>query len=1778
MHVAEIKGNMTNWNDIIQALTDAGNSNNITSVVRRLVLAANVYNIWSESNRRIDEKRSGEEVFKSIIDVVKNKPFGLVVKDKIRIKSMHVAEIKGNMTNWNDIIQALIYDGNSNNISIVVRRLVLAANVYNIWSERNRIIDEKRSGEEVFKSIIDVTILSFTCSSILEESINSGFARFNTIITSLKALDEGFSNKNYVRKFFRALHPKWRAKVTTIEESKDLSSLALDELIGNLKATKRRKEVIPTKVRRKERVIENVLDAVIQIISFVIVQNLLATKIKRPLLEVLGAIARMKPRTKLTMRLVSWLNRQMRCGDPNHIIGECPKPPKDKNQRAFVEGSWSDSSEENDEKVNNETCLVAQASCEEVIKSGATLLKTQVMEGVTTVMPITTVEEKAQRRLEVKAKSTLMMGIPNEHQLKFNFIKDAKQLLEAVEKRFGGNAATKKTQRNLLKQQYENFIASSLEMLDQTFDRLQKLVSQLELLGENTNGTVNPAQAVNTARVSTASTQVNGAYSTNIDNLGDVVICSFFASQPTSPQLVHEDLEQIYPDDMDEMDLRWQMAILTMRARMFEENRKEAYHEFANKPVAENNKYIEEEPKGNLVRGLPSKLFENDQACVACPKGKQHRASYHLGKFDVKADEGFFVRYTLNSKAFRVFNCRTRIVEENLHIRFSKNTPNVVVGTRSNGFTDTKASDNADPKSSHDDGSKTSSNDAKKVDEDPRKENECNDQEKEDNVKNTNNFNTVSSTFNVAGINEDNELLFDPNMPALEDISIFNSLNDDEDDGIVADMNNLDTTIQLSPTPTTRTYKDLPLDQVIKDLNKKDERGIVKRNKARLVAEGHTQEERIDYDEVFSPVARIETIMLFLAYALFKDFVVYQMDVKSDFFYGDIEEEVYVCQLPGFEDLDFSDIVYKVEKALYGLHQAPRAWKELCNAFEKLMHTKLQMSSMGELTFFLGLQMKQKTDRYLKGQPKLGLWYLKDSSFDLVAYTDNDYAGASLDRKSTTGGCQFLGCILISWQCKKQTVVTNSITEAEYVVASNCCGQVLWIQNQPLDYGEITKGGKDIGRGIKKKGLYVMKLENKPKDKIYLATIDENSTLWHTRLGHANMRLIQSLASKELVRNLSKLKFDQRFSDACKIRKQAYASHKAKNIVLTTRCLELLHMDPFGPSAIRSYRENRYTLVIVYDYSRKVEESLSMTFDETHPPSKTSPLVDDDLDEEEAIMVTKKKNLENDIVDETLEIDEIVNIKESINHPLKNVTGNLNQRTLRLESIRILLAYDCALDFKLFQMDVKSAFLNGFINEKEAPKTSHLEAVKRIFRYIKGTTHLGLWYPKGTSIETVLYANSDHARDYLDRRSTGGIYMFVGCCLTSWFSKKQTALAISTIEAKDISVGKACQQELWMKQALIDYDVRLDNEGQCYAISNFAIAENSSKLPLLPHKYKNSFCKGIVVTRIDSFDNNWANMWDEYAIKRDELGHVVFIIHIGKLKYWDGTPSIHNALFETKMFINHDFPKILSLKELPEYDKSQFKISLFIPQKPVATTAEFFNEAVKKMVSSIRKCDQKSYCIVYARIHRIHKENGWAYTACKECNKKVNVVESKAMSPTGKSKVTFYCEDHGAIHIRPDHGAIHVAFRYKVIMQIIDQSSSAPIVFFNTTINKLSGYTAWELMKKHNIDVDECDAVNDEPAFVKHFKEGFLDDEDNNEGFTTPASQIKVTNLGDHSLNRVLNMQTPNSGNEASGSGESSGSKRVFIDLDDIDSEEDKEGRANKTHKLLTVKVEKEDP
>nr|GEY37497.1 uncharacterized mitochondrial protein AtMg00810-like [Tanacetum cinerariifolium] len=203
----------------------------------------------------------------------------------------------------------------------------------------------------------------------------------------------------------------------------------------------------------------------------------------------------------------------------------------------------------------------------------------------------------------------------------------------------------------------------------------------------------------------------------------------------------------------------------------------------------------------------------------------------------------------------------------------------------------------------------------------------------------------------------------------------------------------------------------------------------------------------------------------------------------------------------------------------------------------------------------------------------------------------------------------------------------------------------------------------------------------------------------------------------------------------------------------------------------------------------KVEESLNVTFDESLPPTKLSPLVDDDVGKEEAIKNNTKILNNNSEEDESIEVDEVVNIKEFKTNPL-------DQEMLKkfgLEDSKPTKT-PMSMEIKLTKDD-ESDSVDSF-KYRGNPKTTHLEAVKRIFRYIRGTTRLGLWYLKGTEIETRVYADSDHAGDYVDRKSTSGIYTFMGCCLTSWLTKKQTALSISTTEAEYVSAGKACQQAL----------------------------------------------------------------------------------------------------------------------------------------------------------------------------------------------------------------------------------------------------------------------------------------------------------------------------------------------------------------------------------------------
>ncbi|GJW19092.1 retrovirus-related pol polyprotein from transposon TNT 1-94 [Tanacetum coccineum] len=809
---------------------------------------------------------------------------------------------------------------------------------------------------------IDILVQQYEQFIISEdEYIDNAFARFNTIITSLKALNEGYSSKNYVRKFLRALHPKWRAKVTAIEESKDLTSLSLDELIRNLKVhemiIKKDSEIVKAKGERKSLALKANKESSDEECSTSESKDeeyAMTVKDFNKFFKRIGRFVR-KPRNdkKTFQRSRDDKNDKsdrncFRCGDPNHLIGECPKPLKDKNQRAFVGGSWSDSGEEDDEKSKDETCLVAQASSE--------------------ICLIVEIEEW------IKIGDTL--------------------------KHIQGNRKIFSTTRHTLEH------VDNLLSVGQICDSKCKVI-----FSENDSGIIKEGKVI--AR---GYSQNNKAYiilNKHTMKIKESLNVTFDETPPPSKT------SPLVDDDLDEEEA------------------------------------IKVTEKKNSENDIEDDTLEIDEV-VNIKESRNHLLENVIGNLNQR---------TLRSQA-----------------------------------------------------------------------------------QNQSNFFCFISTIEPKNMNE-----------ALKDESWIIAMQEELNQFVANDV------WELVPQPKNMTI--IETKWVYR--NKLDENGVVSRNKARLVAQSYNQQEGIDYDETYAPVARLESIRILLAHACALDFKLFQMDVKSAFLNGFINEEVYVAQPPGFIDFEKPDHVFKLKKALYGLKQAPKAWYDRLKAFlikyeynmEMVDNTLFikkkssnliifEMSMMGELNFFLRLQIKQMEDGIFFNQSK----YIKEM--------------------------------------------------------------------------------------LKKFGL------------------------------------------------------------------------------------------------------------------------------EDSKPMKTPMSSDTKL--------TKDKECE--LVDST---------------KYRGMIGSLLYLTASRPDI-------------MFSVCLCARF-------QEDPKTSHLEAVKRIFRYIKGTTHLELWYPKGTGIETVVYADTDHSGDYVDRKSTSGIYTFVGCCLTSWFSKKQTALAISTTEAKYESVGKACQQALWMKQALIDYDIQLDD-------------------------------------------------------------------------------------------------------------------------------------------------------------------------------------------------------------------------------------------------------------------------------------------------------------------------------------------------------------------------------
>nr|GEX45035.1 retrovirus-related Pol polyprotein from transposon TNT 1-94 [Tanacetum cinerariifolium] len=795
----------------------------------------------------------------------------------------------------------------------------------------------------------------------------------------------------------------------------------------------------------------------------------------------------------------------------------------------------------------------------EVILNGDSPLLTRVIEGVVQPLTPTTTEQRLARKNELKARGTLLMALPDKYQLKFNIHKDAKTLIEAIEKWFCGNKETKKRNKIDLEDQSLDDLFNSLKIYEAEVKSSSSASTSTHNIAfvssQNTDSTNESVSVV--ASVSAATAKAPVFAFPNVDTLSDAMAMLTMRArrflQRTGRNLGANGTTSIGFDrskvECYNCHRRWHFA---RECRSPKDTRRNVPMETQMRNVqvetSTSNALVlqcdgvgsydwsfqaEEEPTNYALMeftSLSSSSSDNegnphhalkdkgviDSGCLrhmignisylsdfeeingryvafgGNPKGGKitSKGKIRTGKFDGKADKGFLVGYSVSIK----------------EPEFKVEKPESEVYVSLSSSTKTKK---------HDDKTKREAKGKNPVELSIRFRNLS--EEFEDffdnsinevdaastpvpavgqTLTNSNNtfsdagtFNTVvSPTLKKSSYVDPSQYPHDLNMPALENITYS---DDEEDVGAEADFSNLETTI-------------------IVFRNKKDERGIVVRNKARLVTQGHTQEEGIDYEEVFALVARIEAIRLFLAYATFIGFMVYQMDVKSAFLYGTIEEEVYVCQPLGFEDPDYLDKRGTIDQTWFIKKQKViSCWfqvyvddiifgstnKDLCKAFEKLMKYNFEMSLMGELTFFLGLQLKHKPDgifisqdkyvaeilrkfgltdgksastpidtkkpllkdldgedvdvntyrsmigssmyltssrpnimfvvcacarfqvtpkashlhavkrifRYFKGNPFLGLWYPKDSPFNLVAYSDSDYAGASLDRKSTTG-------------------------------------------------------------------------------------------------------------------------------------------------------------------------------------------------------------------------------------------------------------------------------------------------------------------------------------------------------------------------------------------------------------------------------------------------------------------------------------------------------------------------------------------------------------------------------------------------------------------------------------------------------------------------------------------------------------------------------------------------------------------------------------------------------
>nr|GEV58263.1 hypothetical protein [Tanacetum cinerariifolium] len=668
---------------------------------------------------------------------------------------------------------------------------------------------------------------------------------------------------------------------------------------------------------------------------------------------------------------------------------------------------------------------------EVIVNGDAPAVIASVSSGAEAAIPLKTIEQKIARRNKLKAKSTLLLAIPDEHLLKFHGIKNAKTLWEAIKTMLGGNKESKKMQKTILKQQYKNFAASRFEGLDKTYDR--DLNNKSDVFESASDSSVNEIKE-NNNQANDRYKEAKGYHAVplyyirnsmplrpdlSFGRLDDSVfksamsetVISVHETETSACKSSKESMEKykivrssapIIKDWDSNSDDEYEIKPSIEQnkpsyakinfVKSYKNSRKSVIKQHTYKPINKRtagtdinfnkkvntvkNKVLVEKPHNKtpyelLIRRSPNLDFMRPFGCLVTILNTLD----HLGKFEGKADEEFLVGYSVNSKVFRVFNSRTRKVIENLHTKFLENKSNVA---------------RWGPKWLFDIDSLTKSMNYEPV-----------------NAGNqTNNHAGIKINVNAGKARQekasDHKYILLPFMPSNSPLSLSTQSSNDKDVDKVPGKGNESVSKGSRIDDQEKTNSSTQDDGIFDDVYNDREMGV---------------EADINNLGILTDVSLIPTTRV-------------HKDHPKEQIIGDLNLATQTRRMINFSKENA--MVFRNKKAERGIVSRNKA-RLVAQGYtyeEGIVYDEI-----------FSIVARIEAIRYLKGQPKLGLWYPRDSPFDLEAFSDSDYARASLDRKSTTGCCQFLSKRLISWQCKKQTLFANYTTKVEYVVASNCCGQ-----------------------------------------------------------------------------------------------------------------------------------------------------------------------------------------------------------------------------------------------------------------------------------------------------------------------------------------------------------------------------------------------------------------------------------------------------------------------------------------------------------------------------------------------------------------------------------------------------------------------------------------------------------------------------------------------------------------------------------------------------------------